>query len=67
MSQEIRDRLLAKHKQRGTSVYVYSIEDFTLLYIFDSKQHMYDTINIHHKTLNNCLDTGAIYLDSFFQ
>lgn len=62
MSQEIRDRL---RKQRGTSIYIYNIEDFTLLYIFDSKQHMYDTINIHHKTLNNCLDTGAIYLDSF--
>jgi len=62
MSQEIRDRL---RKQRGTSIYIYNIEDFTLLYIFDSKQHMYDSINIHHKTLNNCLDTGAIYLDSF--
>jgi hypothetical protein len=63
MSQEIRDRL---RKQRGTSIYIYNIEDFTLLYIFDSKQHMYDSINIHHKTLSNCLDTGVIYLDAFF-
>lgn len=63
MSLEIRDRL---RKQRGTPVYIYNVEDFTLLYIFESKQHMYDSINIHHKTLNNCLNEGAIYLDTFF-
>ena len=63
MNPEIRDIL---RKQRGTSIYIYNVEDFTLLYIFESKQHMYDTINIHHKTLSNCLDTGAVYLDSFF-
>nr|YP_010564224.1 hypothetical protein OYW92_mgp16 [Epichloe bromicola]UYX62208.1 hypothetical protein [Epichloe bromicola] len=63
MSKEIRDRL---RKQRGTPVYIYNAEDFTLLYIFESKQHMYDTINIHHKTVNNCLNGGAIYLDTFF-
>ncbi len=27
---------------------------------------MYDTINIHHKTLSNCLNTGTVYLDVFF-
>jgi len=63
MNQEIRDRF---RKQRGTPIYIYNIEDFTLLYIFDSKQHMYDSINIHHKTLNNCLNLGDIYLDAFF-
>lgn len=63
MSQEIRERL---RKQRGTPVYIYNAEDFTLLYIFESKQHTYDSINIHHKTLNNCLNGGAIYLDTFF-
>lgn len=63
MSQEIRDRL---RKQRGTCIYIYNVEDFTLLYIFESKQHMYDSINIHHKTLNNCLNAGTIYLDTFF-
>jgi hypothetical protein len=63
MSQEIRDRL---RKQRGTPVYAYNAEDFTLLYIFESKQHMYDTINIHHKTLSSCLTTGIVYLDTFF-
>lgn len=63
MSQEIRERL---RKQRGTPVYIYNAEDFTLLYIFESKQHTYDSINIHHKTLNNCLNGGAIYLDTLF-
>lgn len=24
------------------------------------------TINIHHKTLSDCLDSGSIYLDTFF-
>lgn len=37
MSKEIRDRL---RKQRGTPIYVYSSEDFTLLYIFESKQQI---------------------------
>lgn len=63
MNQEIRDRL---RKQRGTPIYIYNVEDFTLLYIFESKQHMYNNINIHHKTLNNCINAGDIYLDTFF-
>lgn len=63
MSQEIIERL---RKERGTPVYIYNAEDFTLLYIFESKQHMYDSINIHHKTLNNCLNGDTIYLDTFF-
>jgi hypothetical protein len=63
MDQEIRIKL---RKERGILVYVYNITDFTLLHIFDSKQHMYSSINIHHNTLNDCLDTGSIYLDEFF-
>ena len=27
---------------------------------------MYNIINIHHKTLNNCLNLGKLYLDTFF-
>ena len=27
---------------------------------------MYNSINIHHKTLNDCLDLGTLYLDYFF-
>ena len=63
MAQEIRERL---RKERGSPVYIYDAETFTLLYIFESKQHMYNTINIHHKTLNDCLDLGNLYLDSLF-
>jgi len=63
MDQEIRIKL---RKERGILIYVYNITDFTLLHIFDSKQHMYNSINIHHNTLNDCLDTGSVYLDEFF-
>ncbi|KAG0122857.1 hypothetical protein HOY82DRAFT_641157, partial [Tuber indicum] len=63
MSQEMREQL---RKQRGTPIFVYDVNDFTLLFIFDSKQYMYSTINIHHKTLSDCLDSGSIYLDTFF-
>jgi len=27
---------------------------------------MYKSVNIHHKTLNDCLDSGNIYLNFFF-
>uniref|UniRef100_UPI002115C7F6 hypothetical protein n=1 Tax=Aspergillus sclerotioniger TaxID=319627 RepID=UPI002115C7F6 len=63
MSQEIREIL---RKQRGIPVYIYKGDDFTLLYVFESKQHMFDSINIHHKSLNNCLNLGTLYLDTFF-
>ncbi|OAQ22031.1 hypothetical protein K457DRAFT_85414 [Linnemannia elongata AG-77] len=63
MNQEIRDKL---RKLRGVSVFIYDVNNFTLLHIFDSKQHMYNSINIHHNTLNDCLDSGRVYLDTFF-
>jgi hypothetical protein len=63
MLPEIRERF---RKQRGTPVYIYNAEDFSLLYIFQSKQHMYDSINIHNKSLNDCLNNGTLYLDTFF-
>jgi hypothetical protein len=63
MSQETREKL---RKLRGRPVYMYSTEDFSLLYIFESKQQVYSAINMHHVTLNDCLDSGKIYLDSFF-
>jgi hypothetical protein len=59
----MRERL---RKQRGTPVFVYDANDFTLLYIFESKQYMINTINIHHKSLSACLDYGQLYLDTFF-
>lgn len=53
MSQEMRENL---RKQRGTRVYMYNVKDLFLLYAFDSKQQAYDLINIHHNTLNDCLN-----------
>lgn len=63
MAQEIKEKL---RKQRGTPIYIYDGEKFTLLHVFYSKQYMYDTIGISHKTLNNCLYLGVLYLDSLF-
>lgn len=63
MGQEIRERL---RKQRGIPVYVYNTDDLALLYVFESKQHMYDSISIHHNSLNDCLNLGNLYLDTFF-
>jgi hypothetical protein len=63
MSHEMREKL---RKQRGVPVYIYNGEDFTLLYIFESKQHMYNSIKIHHTSLNDCIATGCLYLDTFF-
>jgi hypothetical protein len=63
MSQEIRDKL---RRQRGNAVYMYDVNDLTLLYVFESKQQLYTLINMHHNTLNDCLNSGSIYLDTFF-
>jgi len=63
MSQENREKL---RYLRGTPVYMYSTEDFTLLQIFGSKQQAYTLINIHHTTLNDCLYSGTTYLDNFY-
>ena len=63
MSPEIRDKL---RKERGIPIYVYDSVTLNLLHIFGSKQHMYTSISIHHNTLNDCLDTGTLYLDHFF-
>jgi len=63
MSQEMRNKL---RKMRGTPIYMYSAKDFTLLYIFESKQQVYNLINMHHVTLSDCLNLGNIYLDTFF-
>ena len=63
MPVELREKL---RKQIGTPIYVYSANDFTLLFIFESKQQMYTSINIHHATLNDCLFSGTLYLDTFF-
>lgn len=40
--------------------------NLSLLYVFESKQQIYSLINMHHTTLNDCLNSGKIYLDTFF-
>jgi hypothetical protein len=60
---EIREKL---GKLKGIPVYFYKADDLTLLYVFDSKQYMYNKINIHHNTLDSCINTGSLYLDTFF-
>lgn len=62
MSEEARIRL---RKIRGKAFYVYDIQTKTLIFIFDSKQFAYDNINIDHRTLNDCLYEGSIYLNRF--
>lgn len=63
MSLELREKL---RKLKGTPVYVYKADTLTLLFVFESKQYMYDSIKVHHNTLQDCLDSGCLYLDTFF-
>jgi hypothetical protein len=62
MSEEARKKL---RKLRGQVFYVYDTSTKTLIFIFDSKQFAYDNINIDHRTLNNCLYQGSLYLNRF--
>ncbi|SRR6266516_1748344 len=52
-------------KARGQSFYMYDNINKSLIYIFDSKQYSYDNINIDHRTLNDCLYNGKLYLNRF--
>lgn len=63
MSEESRMKL---PNERGTPVFLYEAKTLNLLHIFNSKNYMYDSLNIHHKTLHDCLDSGSLYLDYFF-
>lgn len=62
MSEEAKLRL---RNQRGTLVYIYNTNTSELIYCFESKQHLYNTLNIHHVTLNNCLENGTLWLKIF--
>jgi hypothetical protein len=64
MSEEARIKL---RKLRGQVFYVYDTSTKTLIFIFDSRkwQFAYDNINIDHRTLNNCLYEGYLYLNRF--
>jgi hypothetical protein len=62
MNEETKLRL---RSQRGTPVYIYNTNTSELIYYFESKQHLYNTLNIHHVTLNNCLENGTLWLKIF--
>jgi hypothetical protein len=62
MSEEARLKL-RKLRGQGKAFYVYDTQTKTLIFIFDSKQFAYDNINIDHRTLNNCLYEGYLYLN----
>jgi NUMOD1 domain len=62
MSEEARERL---RKIRGQPFYVYDNLTKSLIFMFDSKQYAYDNINIDHRTLDDCLYNGNLYLDRF--
>jgi hypothetical protein len=62
MSEEARIKL---RKLRGQVFYVYDTSTKSLIFIFDSKQFAYDNINIDHRTLNDCLYEGSLYLNRF--
>lgn len=57
MSEEAKQQL---RNQRGTLVYIYNTRPSELIYCFESKQHLYNTLNIHHVTLNNYLENGTL-------
>lgn len=63
MSRQMKDKL---RKMRGTPIYFYDKDNMNLLFIFESKTQINNIINIHHKTLDECLSSGKFYLNSFF-
>lgn len=56
----------ALRKIRGKPIYIYDNETKSLIFISDSKQWLYDKINIHHTTLENCLINGKLFLNRFY-
>jgi len=62
MSEEARNKL---RKISGQAFYVYDNLSKSLIFIFDSKQYAYSNIKLDHRTLDNCLYNGNLYLDRF--
>jgi hypothetical protein len=52
MSDEMKLKL---REERGKKIYIYCQYCFKLLYIYDSKQDLINKLNIHHKTLKDCI------------
>jgi len=52
-------------KERGKSFFVYDLTTATLLHIFDSKTFAQLKMHIDHRTFNDCLNNGTLYLGRF--
>ena len=62
MVPEMREKLRI---ERGHSFYIYDLSLKACIFRFDSKQYALGQLGMHHKTLDKCLLTGAVYLDRF--
>ena len=60
---EVEKRII--RKKRGTAFFLYDTVVNGLVYTFDAKQQAYNNIKIHHKTLDEHLDTEKLYLARF--
>lgn len=50
---------------RGTPVYVYDNSNSNLIHMFDSKNYLYNMLNIDHRTLSKYLNNGLPFLSRF--
>jgi NUMOD1 domain len=62
MSEEAKERL---RKERGIAVFMYDMFNATFLISFDSKTFTQLQLNMDHRTLNDCLKNGNLFLDRF--
>lgn len=62
MSEVAKERL---RKERGIAVFMYDMFSATFLISFDSKTFTQLQLNMDHRTLNNCLNNGILFLDRF--
>jgi hypothetical protein len=57
--------LLGIHEQQNTKIYLYLEENYKLIYIFKSKEEVYNKFKMHKKTLKKCLEEGKLYLNKY--
>ena len=62
MSEKAKTKL---RKERGISFYLYDIVTGKFIFMFDSKTFALLILNMDHRTLNNCLNNGVLYLGRF--
>jgi hypothetical protein len=64
MSEEAKERL---RKERGIAIYIYDMFNATYLISFDSKTFTPRRLqlNMDHRTLNDCLKNGNLFLNRF--